>query len=162
MKKFITVCCVNYLCIICFAQWITYPLPIPNVDVNAIAIDAQGNKWCATWKGVAKFNGSSWTSFDTSNSNLASNVVNSVAVIGSEIWFATSKGVSIFNGISWTTYNTANSGLINDDVTTITADKHGNKWLGTGNGISKFNGVNWVTYDTALTGFPNRRSRQWQ
>jgi len=44
---------------------------LPSNWVNAIAIDGQGNKWIGTnGGGLAKFDGVSWTVYNSSNSGL--------------------------------------------------------------------------------------------
>jgi ligand-binding sensor domain-containing protein len=49
-------------------EWIVYNTSnsgLPDNSVSAIAIDAQGNKWIGTLGGLAKFDGSSWTVYNT-------------------------------------------------------------------------------------------------
>jgi hypothetical protein len=87
-----------------------------------------------------------WTTYNTSNSGLASNVVLSIAIEDGTKWFGTSSGVSKFDGTNWTTYNTSNSRLVFNRVDAIAIDRDGNKWFGTGWGVSKFDGQNWTTY----------------
>jgi ligand-binding sensor domain-containing protein len=49
---------------------------------------------------------SNWTTYNTSNSGLASNEVFAVAIDSSgNKWFGTGGGVSRFDGVNWTTYN---------------------------------------------------------
>jgi ligand-binding sensor domain-containing protein len=87
-----------------------------------------------------------WTTYNTSNSGLASNVVLSIAIEGETKWLGTNMGVSKFGGQSWTTYNTSNSRLVFNRVDAIAIDLDGNKWFGTSRGVSKFDGQNWTTY----------------
>ncbi len=50
------------------SEWIVYNTPnsgLPENKVQALAIDGSGNKWIATYLGLAKTN---WTVYDTSNS----------------------------------------------------------------------------------------------
>lgn len=121
-----------------------------NFDqVQAIAIDAQGNKWIGTYYGVVMFDGVNWSEYTTSNSGLASNDVRAIAIdpTGNK-WFCTNGGgVSKFDGAIWTTYTTDNSSLPSNDVFSIAIDEKGNKWFGS-NAVSKFDGVNWTNYST--------------
>jgi len=111
-------------------------------EVNAIAVDQEGNKWFGTKKyGVSKFDGAAWRTYDTSNSGLASNYVYAIAVDNEgNIWFGTyGGGVSKFDGAAWRTYDTSNSGLANNYVYAIAVDNEGNIWFGTyGGGVSKY------------------------
>ena len=94
-----------------------------------------------------------WTTYTTSNSDLVSNYVMSMAMDDEgNKWFGTSRGVSKFDGTTWTTYDTSNSDLVNRRVNAIAIDAAGNKWFGTSNGVSKFDGTTWTTYDTSNSG----------
>ena len=94
-----------------------------------------------------------WTTYNTSNSGLASDYVLSIAIDAEgNKWFGTNNGVSKFDGENWTTYNTSNSGLASNLVNAIAIDAEGNKWFGTANGVSKFDGTNWTTYNTSNSG----------
>ena len=48
---------------------------LPSNSVEALAIDAQGNKWIGTDGGLAKFDGVNWTGYTKSNSGLPDNQV---------------------------------------------------------------------------------------
>ena len=82
----------------------------------------------------------SWTTYDTSNSGLADDVVSAIAIDASgDKWFGTwVGGISKFDGVNWTTYNASNSGLASNFVNAIAIDASGNKWFGTFGGVSKF------------------------
>jgi ligand-binding sensor domain-containing protein len=114
-----------------------------------------------------------WTTYNTSNSLLASNDVQAIAIDAkSNYWFGTSSGVTKFDSTSWVdstygsapkttnywthtswiTYTTAD-GLVGNDVIVITIDAQGNLWFGTyanGGGVLKFDGVNWKNYTKYL------------
>jgi len=134
-----------------------------TVLFNAIAIDAQGNKWCAYSSpdyhsnyGVLKFDGTNWTSYSTSNSGLVNNQVSCITIdTQKNIWFGTRGGVSKFDGTSWTTYNSNNSGLAYNHVYAIASDTKGNIWFGTSFGVSKFDGSIWTTYNSFDNTVPN-------
>lgn len=128
---------------------------LKNTGVYAIAVDSQKNKWVGTsdlyytksW-GVARYDGTNWDFFNTSNSGIVSNNVEAIAVEDNGcIWFGTPSGVSCFDGVNWTTYNTNNSGLLYNYITSIAIDKQGQKWFGTYRyGLSMFDGENWTAY----------------
>jgi len=66
-----------------------------------------------------------WTTYNTSNSGLASNYVLSMAVDqDGDMWFGTNSGVSKFDGVNWTTYNMSNSGLVFNRVNAIAIDQY--------------------------------------
>ena len=121
---------------------------LPDNHVNAIAIDAGGNKWIGTgsWGGgggLAEFDGVNWTVYNTSNSGLPSNYVDAVAIdAGGNKWIGTyGGGLAEFDGVNWTVYNTSNSGLPSNYVNAIAIDVSGNKWMGTGGeGLAVYTG----------------------
>jgi len=52
---------------------------VPSHRVNALAIDPANNLWIGTDSGLAVYNGSSYTIYNTSNSGLAANKVYCIA-----------------------------------------------------------------------------------
>ncbi len=68
-------------------------------QVLSLAIDGSGNKWIGTWAGLAKFNGTNWTVYNTSNSGLPDDGVLSFAIDGSgNKWIGTYKGgLAVYN-----------------------------------------------------------------
>ena len=123
------------------------------------------NMWFGTTRGVSVFDGTTWTTYNTSNSDLVSNRVNAIAIDqeGNK-WFGTMGGVSKLNDggtphnksdDTWTTYTTSNSGLVFNKISSVAVDQAGNKWFGTrlsdgyGYGVSKFTGGSWMTYNTS-------------
>ncbi|MEN9610785.1 MAG: hypothetical protein RLZZ628_1599 [Bacteroidota bacterium] len=125
--------------------------------VNAIAIDAQGNKWFGTSTGMWKFDGTNYTRYLPSNSGLTSSAIIALAIDAQgNKWAVTyNSGIFKFDGTTWTAYNTSNSGLASNYVSNVVIDAQGNKWFGHGtygNGISKFDGTTWTTYNTSNSG----------
>ena len=146
-----------------FAQhpgWTVYDTSnsgLPKNDINAIAIDASGNKWIGTNGGLAKFDGVTWTVYTISNSGLPSNYINSIAIDTSgNKWIGTSFGLAKFDGATWTVYNDTNSGLPVYYVSSIAIDGGGNKWIGTAfGGLAKFNDATWTVYSSSNSGLPD-------
>jgi sugar lactone lactonase YvrE len=105
--------------------------------IDALAIDAQGNKWLGTENiGVLKFDGTNWTNYTTAD-GLVNNCINDIAIDAQDNkWFGTIGGVSKFDGTNWTTYITEN-GWENNYIYDIAIDAQGNKWFGTFGGVSK-------------------------
>ena len=125
-----------------------------NGHFDDVTLDELGNFWIAslgpnaygyqTPGGVAMYDGSSWTIYNTSNSGLAHNETDEVDVdlLGNK-WFSTKLGVSKFNGTTWTTYTYANTngGLSSDHPDFIYIDRMGNKWFGRWSvGVTRFCG----------------------
>lgn len=135
-----------------------------------VAIDRSGNKWIGTdigrvsddgliQKGIGliKYDGKTWTVFNSSNSGLPENYIKSIAVDQQEnVWAGTTyNGLAKFDGNTWTVYDTSNSALPDNLVNSIAIDKHGNKWIGTYHGIAKFDGKTWTVYNKSNSGLPD-------
>jgi Bacterial Ig-like domain (group 2)/Two component regulator propeller len=133
-------------CRVTVSRWLTYNQS--GADFGAIAIDAQGNKWFGSDIGVFEFDGTNWTTYNTSNSGLAEDYVRTLAIDAQgNKWFGTDNaGISKFDGTNWTTYDTGNSGLTSNHIEAMVIDGNGNKWFGTGAGVSEFDGSNWTSF----------------
>ena len=102
--------------------------------IRAITIDKDGNKWIGTQGGgLNMFDGTNWTTYNTSNSGIASNNIRTIAIDAQgKKWIATiDSGISVFDGSTWIKYNTSNSGLTSNKVKAISIDEYGTKWIGT-------------------------------
>jgi ligand-binding sensor domain-containing protein len=129
-------------------------------NVQAIAVDMQGNKWFGTYgKGITKFDDATWTTY-THTDGLANDYVQAIAIDAKgNKWIGTyGGGVSKFDGAKWTTYTTSN-GLASNIVRAIAIDAQNNIWFGTNGGISKLSGANSgissLVNENSLHIFPN-------
>lgn len=126
-------------------------------SVTDIAFDALGNTWLAGWQKVARFDGHSWTQYDSREeaieanynaimTSLNRNTVNPTYLPGlwaiegrAGVWIirwdstcGCSSGVGFYDGNTWTVYTTTNSGLGSDtNIHGIAVDKQGRVWFGT-------------------------------
>ena len=113
---------------------------MPNNYVLSIAIDDNGTKWIGTGNGLAAFDGTNWTVYNTSNSGLPGNQVRTIAIDDNGTkWIGTPDGLAAFDGTNWTVYNTSNSGLPRNGVGSIAIDDNGTKWIGTNGGLAAYN-----------------------
>lgn len=128
-------------------------------------IDPLGNKWITTSFGLLKYDGISWTSFNSSNSGLPSDDVFDVAFDNSgNMWVGTAGGLTKYDGSNWTTTNPVSVGALSQTVRAIAFDANNNLWIGTGCNtysgsglgcdIMKFDGTNWIGYNTLNTNLP--------
>jgi ligand-binding sensor domain-containing protein len=122
---------------------------------GGVAVDNNNNVWAGTDAGVAKFDGSTWTIFTTTN-GLPVNIISCIAVDSvNNIWIGTDgDGVAKYNGSTWTTYAYAD-GLCDNGIHYMACDNDGIMWFGSwGGGISKFDGTTWTNY-TDSNGWPS-------
>ena len=126
--------------------WTNYKTANP---VQAIAVDAQDNKWFVSGSDALKFNGTNWTTYRIPDS---SDYFSSVAIDrkGNK-WFGGIDGVYKFDGITWTNYLNPQSLLGFSNALAI--DAQGNIWVGGtfSKGVYKFDGTTWTRYYGATT-----------
>ena len=58
---------------------VSFTTYLANTRINAIAVDAQNNKWFGTNKGVTKYDGTNWTSY-TKTDGLPSDSIYAIAI----------------------------------------------------------------------------------
>lgn len=82
-------------------QYTTANSGVPSDVVKALKLDAQGNLWVGTDKGLARFDGTEWRTFDMSNSSLPSNLIRAIDIDPkNQKWLATDKGLVVLNDIA--------------------------------------------------------------
>ncbi|MEP7168409.1 MAG: T9SS type A sorting domain-containing protein, partial [Bacteroidota bacterium] len=120
---------------------------------NDIKVDAANNVWVAFRDiGVGKFNGTSWTVYNNSNSSFPDTTAYAIAFDNlNNVWAGTNRGLAKYNGTNWNVYNTSNSGLPDDTIISLAADGN-NIWIGTKRGAVKFDGTNWTLYNISNSG----------
>lgn len=119
---------------------------IPDASLYDIAEDSHGNLWIGSDnKGVIKYDGEEFTYYDTTNSNISSNRIRSIAIdINDVLWIGSyDNGISKYDGFEWTNYNTINSPLSSNHINSIAIGSDGKIWIangynenGGGNGIA--------------------------
>lgn len=159
MRVFTTLCSILFCCGLSAQNGLTtYAMPTGYMASDyttkyALAIDNSGNKWVAFKTiGLGKFNGSTWTMYDMSNSLLPSNKVLSICIDASgTVWAGTDNGAASYNGSTWTVYNTANSGLADNYVGAVYQENN-TMWFGTHAGASSLTGSLWATFTRSGSG----------
>lgn len=139
------------------AAWPLYNTRNQGFAGNKVtAVHALGKLvWIGTDGGGASFGriGSSgtisWEHLDTSNSELPSNVVRDVLVVGEQLnraWLATDNGVAFYNNGTWKVIPIAQTGA---NTSCLARDATGKIWVGTnGGGVSVQNDETWITHSS--------------
>ncbi len=125
-----------------------------------LKIDDQNNTWIAfgTRKlginfttsaiGLAKYDGTTWTTWNKNNSSLPTNSLTSLEIKGSVVWIGTLSGLVKKEGDTWTIFNQSNSGIVSDSVYDVSVFDN-TVWVATNNGVSKLDGSTWTSYTVA-------------
>jgi ligand-binding sensor domain-containing protein len=127
---------------------------IPSNYVKDVAVDSQGNVWCATLVGAVKFDGTNWTNW---TSELPNDGVWGVNIDADDNkWFATIQGLAKYNGSSWTVYEEEN-GMAEENARDMCVDADGILWAATVNvgGAHEFDGTTWTQYKTTNSDIAN-------
>ncbi len=132
--------------------------PLPSDDIYDITKDKSGAIWIVTRSGLAKFDGTNWTIFNSHNSPLPDRTTSNGIVLqtvvadnNNNIWVGTADfGLMKYSGGIWTVFNMANSPLQSNNIRKIKIDKFNNLWLGTRKGLDVYNeaGITNISADT--------------
>ena len=155
-----------------------FNLPIGNWTALSdggldVALDTNNTPWYGSYEGLKHLENGSWTTFDTSNSGIASNSVRDVAVDHqNRVWTANNPdfvsgewiggGISLFDGTDWTVFDPSNTSMPSTYVYLIAVDSDDNIWavdwsLGSPH-IMKYDGNEWTFYDTTNSPIPKEGS----
>lgn len=125
---------------------------LPHNNVQALAQTSDGYLWVGTSSGLARFDGLTFSTFDTNNTpELASPSITALcAEPDGSLWIGTDGGglVKFKNG-HCSRFTKAN-GLAGDNLHVIYRSRDGTLWVGTASGMSRFqNGVftNYTTHE---------------
>ncbi|MDB6021680.1 MAG: Two component regulator, sensor protein [Pedosphaera sp.] len=123
---------------------------LPDNLVQAIAQTRDGYLWLGTPHGLARFDGVSFTSFDTRNTPELkdSSITALCADADGALWIGTDGGglTRLKNGV-WSHY-CRSDGLAGDNLKVITKTSDGALWIGTTTGMSRFKKGKFTNYTT--------------
>jgi ligand-binding sensor domain-containing protein len=116
----------------------------PNGIVRTVKQDSKGNIWIASWEGVFKYDGKSFTNITSkvSQARFFSVLEDSKG----NFWFASiGSGVYYYDEKSFRNFTTED-GLASDRVTVIYEDKTGIIWFGSEGGASRYDGKSFQNF----------------
>lgn len=136
--------------------------------VNDIAIAADGAVWIGTRRGMSRFGGETWMTYDVNtilpvvpvNDQPYNEIRRVITTPGGLVCCELTGAVSCFDGEFWTAYTQADGldareGIGLDIILSTAVDQDGALWLGTNEGgVSRFDGTSWITY-TTVNGLPD-------
>ncbi|MXV15046.1 ligand-binding sensor domain-containing protein [Hufsiella ginkgonis] len=116
----------------------------PNRIVRTIKQDKKGDIWIASWEGIFRYDGRSFTNITgkVSSARFFSVLEDSKG----NLWFGSiGSGVYYYDGKSFQNFTTRD-GLLNNDVGSIYEDKKGDIWFGVFGGASRYDGKSFHNY----------------
>lgn len=124
----------------------------PNTIVRNIKQDRKGNIWVASWKGIFRYDGKSFTNITSKVSS--ARFFSVLEDKKGNFWFSSvGSGVYYYDGKSFRNFTTKD-GLANDQVTEIYEDRTGNIWFCTASGASRYDGKSFRNF-TIKDGLPS-------
>ncbi|NQT61348.1 MAG: T9SS type A sorting domain-containing protein [Candidatus Marinimicrobia bacterium] len=150
--------------LICFdgENWSYFDLRnwgLPENVVYSLSVDQQGAIWIGTAAGIVRFDGTTWTVYDPSNSPISSTEeVQSIAIDDNNVkWIGMSDSqvatILSFDDTTWTVYNESNTGVDFGGVRSIVIDGNGSKWfLDGGSNLYNLDGDTCTRYDLQDSG----------
>ncbi len=99
--------------------------------IDHLVVDEGNNLWAALWgKGVFRYDGEEWVSFDESNGLLSERVVCMLAGSSAAgLWVGTDAGLSRFDGAAWTNWSFPEGGRFLRENNTLRESSDGSLWL---------------------------------
>jgi len=130
---------------------------LPDNTINALLQTSDGYLWLGTQRGLARFDGIRFTTFNTSNTPaLRNNAISSLCEDRTKtLWIGTGGGgVTRLDSAGFSTITTT-EGLLSNYVASICEDPSGAIWVGTaGGGVTRFL-AGTLAHLTKKTGLPS-------
>ncbi|MES2702008.1 MAG: two-component regulator propeller domain-containing protein [Bacteroidota bacterium] len=133
-------------------------------DIISLACDSKNILWIGTTKGLAKYEGGTFTNIPGTETNLQ--VITDIVITASDKVYISGMamgdkafvggGVSFYNGTGWATYHKGNSDIPDNLMSDLTIDNNGYLWAIPGKhdmGVARFDGKGWKQY-AAGSGLP--------
>ena len=120
-----------------------------NIDISlptSVACDAKGGVYVGHFRGVAYYDGSTWT--DISSSNFGSDattrdLVKTVAVApNGDLWVLTDESAAVQHGTQWKVYEKGSGFVDFVSFAGLAIDSKGTVWALTDSGLEMFDGKN--------------------
>ena len=120
----------------------------PEVITRNVLQDSSGGIWLATWHGLMRFDGTTFTNVTKEEGLRPFRCFCLFEDRDANVWIGTvGAGVMRYDGERYTNFTTKD-GLVDDVVLSIHQDRTGNLWFG-GLGLTKFDGETFTTFSEA-------------
>lgn len=118
----------------------------PNSITRNSIQDKKGDFWFATWEGIIKYDGKTFTNFTNKEGLKRYHVFSLLEDTAGNIWFGTiGAGVYRYDGKTFTNFTTQD-GLAHNSIGCFMEDENGLLWIGTMDGISTYDGNSFTNY----------------
>ncbi|MEM7455111.1 MAG: serine hydrolase [Planctomycetota bacterium] len=118
----------------------------PRVITRNVLQDSNGNFWLATWHGVMRYDGRTFTNVTNEAGLKRFRAFSLLEDDQKNIWLGTTgAGLYCYDGATFTNFTTED-GLVADGILSMKQDRAGNLWFG-GAGATKFDGTRFTAFD---------------
>lgn len=118
----------------------------PNSITRNMLQDKKGNIWFATWEGIFKYDGKTFTNYTNKENLRRFHVFSLLEDTKGNLWFGTiGAGIYRYDGTTFTNFTTED-GLAHNSIGCFMEDENGLLWIGTMNGISAYDGKSFTNY----------------
>lgn len=138
-------------------NWIVHNYPDRKYSwANSTVTDMSGNIWIGTSRGLLKYAGNDWATFNSSYTLINNEISAIVKDRYGNLWIGMSEGLAKYDGVTTTLYTPANSGMIHKGVSAVGIDQGGNLWFVTswgpyGGELNKYDGKDWKVFNLSST-----------
>lgn len=116
----------------------------PKIITRNVIQDRNGNIWTASFDGVFKYDGKTFTNMMKGEST--ARFFSILEDTKGNFWYGSiGAGAYYFDGTVFKHF-TIEDGLLNNEITSIFEDRKGHIWLGTNGGASRYNGNTFTNY----------------
>ena len=123
---------------------------LPDVAINAISEDRQGNLWLGTRKGLVRWKDGKLTTYPTANGLSDNHITSLLEDRQKNLWVGTENGgLNRLSGERWSSFGVTEK-LSSNSVLKIYEDREGSLWVGTRDCLNRFKDVNitpWTTQE---------------
>jgi len=117
----------------------------PQVITRNVLQDRQGGFWLATWNGIVRYDGSTFTNVTNQEGLRRYRGFSLLEDREGNIWLGTTgAGVYRYDGSTYTNFTTED-GLVDDTVLSMFEDRDGNLWFGA-MGLTKYDGTTFTSF----------------
>ena len=121
---------------------------LPHTITRNMVEDRKGNIWFATFSGIFKYDGKSFTNISEDIGLAGYRFFSVFEDNAGNLWFGSlMRGVCRYDGLMSRIFN-VKDGLTDNAIMCMAQDISGNMWFGTENGTSRFDGKTFTNYTT--------------
>lgn len=126
---------------------ITSPYGPHSITRNMLQ-DKSGNFWFASWEGIIRYDGKTFTNFTNKAGLRRFHVFSLLEDRVGNLWFGTIRGgLYRYDGNTFSSFTTR-EGLASNLIECMLEDRAGNIWFGTDSGVSRYDGKSFTNFTT--------------